>query len=64
MTQITELNTDVTEAIHPKKLKWFIGAYVPRELKLALRSEMEKEHRTLSQQLNHILTEYYEKKKK
>lgn len=57
------LSANAEDATHPKKLKWFIGAYVPREIKAALQKEMEIEHRTLSQQLTHILTEYYERKK-
>lgn len=41
--------------------EWFIGAYVTRELKSQLQSEAKREHRTLSQQLIHILTERYQK---
>lgn len=56
-------DTESTESNAEPGREWFIGAYVTRELKNQLQGEAKREHRTLSQQLIHILTERYDQPK-
>lgn len=56
---IKEQLADAATDTDGKPLRWFIGAYVPREIKRALIDEGTAQHRTLSQQLLHILTVRY-----